>query len=231
MEITIIHGQEHMGSTYHITNMVIKQLVDDNTKVNEYFMPKDTPAFCSGCFNCIQKGEYYCPEADRVQRIVQSMLHSQIIVIDSPTYCFEISGQLKTLFDHLGYMWLSHRPRKEMFTKIGVAISTAAGAGARRVTKSIVKQMFWWGMPKTYQIHFIVNAACWEDVSKKTKDKIIIKSKRISRKVKRQIGKAKPNIISILIFNIMRKMQQSNTWNMVDRNYWQRNNWLKKERS
>ena len=33
--------------------------------------------------------------------------------LDKLTYCFEMTGQLKTLFDHLGYLWLSHRPRDE----------------------------------------------------------------------------------------------------------------------
>lgn len=80
-----------------------------------------------------------------------------------------MTGQLKTLFDHFAYLWMPHRPRKEMFSKIGIVISTAAGAGANRVTKSMAKQLFWWGVPKIYRIHFNVNAACWEDISEKIK--------------------------------------------------------------
>jgi multimeric flavodoxin WrbA len=230
MEITIIHGQGHKGSTYHITAMVRERLADSDTEVHEYYMPKDTPAFCVGCYQCLQKGEEYCPQADKVQKIVESMLRSEIIVIDSPTYCLEMTGQLKTLFDHLGYMWLSHRPRKEMFSKIGIAISTTAGAGANGVTKSIARQMFWWGVPKIYQLHFKVNAACWEDVSEDIKKKIEQKTEQLSHNVKNKIGRLKPNIKTKFLFNIMRRMQQSNTWNMTDRDYWQKNNWLEKTR-
>lgn len=57
MEMTIIHGQGHKGSTYHITSMIKEQLVDSDTEIHEYFMPQDTPDFCAGCFQCIQKGE------------------------------------------------------------------------------------------------------------------------------------------------------------------------------
>ena len=193
-------------------------------------MPKDTPGFCAGCYQCMQKGEEHCHEAVKVQKIVGSMLSSEIIIIDSPTYCLEMTGQLKTLFDHLGYIWLSHRPRKEMFKKTGIALSTDAGAGANRVTKSIAKQMTWWGIPKIYRMHFNVRAAGWEDVSEKIKKRIIRKIEKLSRSVKNKIGKTGPGIKTKLLFGVMRKMQQSNTWNMADRDYWQKNNWLEASR-
>lgn len=126
------------------------------------------------------------------------MLRSEIIVINSPTYCLEMSGQLKTLFDHLGYLWLTHRPRKEMFSKIGIVLSTAAGAGANRVTKSIARQMFWWGIPKIYRHYFHVQAARWEDVPEHIKKKITQKTDKVYLKVKSNIGKAKPNLKMIL---------------------------------
>ena len=214
MEITIIHGQGHKGSTYHVTSMIKERLADSETTVHEYYLPKDTPGFCVGCFQCIQKGEENCPQADKAQKIVESMLRSEIIIIDSPTYCFEMTGQLKTLFDHLGYMWISHRPRKEMFTKAGIVLSTAAGVGANRVTKSIAKQMFWWGIPKIYRLHFNVSASSWEEVSEKIREKIRRKTEILYANVKNKTGKSKPGIKTIFMFNIMRKMQQSNfgTW-------------------
>ena len=163
-----------------------------------------------------------------MQKILASMLRSEIIIIDSPNYCFEMTGQLKTLFDHFAYIWMSHRPRKEMFSKIGIVISTAAGAGANRVTKSIAKQLFWWGVPKIHQMHFNVNAACWEDVSEKNMQKITQKIELTSRKVKSQVGKAKPNIKTKFMFNIMQKMHDSNSGNKTDRDYWQKITGLKK---
>lgn len=231
MDITVIHGQSHKGSTYHISEMIKQNLSEGNTVVvHEYFMPNDAPGFCIGCFNCIEKGENYCPHADKVQEIVKSMCLSQIIIIDSPTYCFEMTGQLKMLFDHLGYMWLSHRPRKEMFNKVGIVISTAAGAGSRSVTKSIARQLFWWGVPKIYRMNFNINASCWKDVSKKTMQKIIQRTADVSQKVKGKIVNVTPNLKTVFMFNMMRKMQRTNNWNMTDKEYWIENNWLDDER-
>jgi len=225
MVITIIHGQGHKGSTFNITTMLKENLHDGDTVVYEYFLPKDTPDYCVGCYQCIMKGEEYCPQADKVQKIVGSMLESEIIIINSPTYCFEMTGQLKTLFDHLSYMWLSHRPRKEMFNKIGIAVATTAGAGSKNVTKSIANQMFWWGIPKIYRMHFKVNASNWADVSEEIKIAITKKIEEVSQDVKNNIHRAKPGIKTRFFFNIMKKMQQSNTWNKTDKSYWEERDW------
>ena len=230
MEITVIHGQGHKGSTYHITDMVKERLTDSGTVVHEYYMPKDTPAFCVGCFQCIMKGEEYCPGAEKVREITESMLRSEIIIIDSPTYCLEMTGQLKTLFEHFGFKWMSHRPRKEMFGKIGIAISTDAGAGSNSVTKSISKQMNWWCIQKIYRMPVNVRASSWEDVSDNIRQKAARKTEKLIRSIKRKIGKSKPGFKTVLFINIMRNMQQANTWNMTDKDYWIENNWLEAAR-
>ena len=226
MEITIIHGQRHLGSTYHSTEMLKNQIADAATIVNEFFMPADGPGFCVGCYGCIQKGEERCPHADRVQPIVTAMCRSQVIIIDSPTYCFEMTGQLKTLFDHLGYLWLSHRPRGEMFNKIGIVLSTAAGAGTGAVTKSLARQLSWWGVAKIYRLNLNVSAAGWQDVTTAVRQKIEQRTAAIALKVRRQVGRVRPGLKTRFLFGIMRKMHAANTWNMTDKNYWQEKKWV-----
>lgn len=43
MRITIIHGQNHMGSTYHIGKLLAEQFV--NSDIREFFLPKDLEHF------------------------------------------------------------------------------------------------------------------------------------------------------------------------------------------
>ncbi|WP_312652242.1 NAD(P)H-dependent oxidoreductase [Proteiniclasticum sp.] len=230
MEITVIHGQVHKGSTYHITEMLKNRISHDDTVVHEFYLPKDSPGFCVGCFQCIFKGEEYCPESEKVKRISEAMLRSQIIIVDSPTYCFEMTGQLKSLFDHFGYMWMSHRPQGEMFTKTGVVVTTAAGAGGKSVVQSIRRQLFWWGIPKIHSLKFNVNASSWDDVSEKIMKKIIQEVDETAFKIRRTSEKSRPGIKTWVLFNIMRKMHSSNTWNKVDKAHWENNLWLEKER-
>ena len=230
MEITLIHGQMHKGSTYHIVDALKEKLADKDTIIHEFYMPKDGPTYCVGCFQCILKGETYCQEAQKVQEIKEAMLRSKVIIIDSPTYCFEMTGQLKTLFDHFAYQWMSHRPEGEMFTKIGVAVSTSAGAGDKNVTKSIRRQLFWWGIPKVHTLNFKVNASSWEDVSDKVRVKIDKKIDETAFRIKEESKSLKPKMKTKGIFFVMRKMQRSNTWNKIDQHHWQNNQWLGKMR-
>lgn len=230
MKITIIHGQSHKGSSYHITEQIIDKISDDNIEICEYFMPNDAPKFCIGCYKCFFEGEDKCPQAEKVQKIVKSMEMSDVIIVDSPAYCFDMTGQLKTLFDHLAYMWLPHRPRKSMFDKIGIVVSTAAGGGAASTTKMISKQFFYFGIPRIYRYSKCVNAPNWESVPEKIKNEISHDTTRIALKVKSKIGKVKPGLKLKFMFMVMRMMQKSNTWNMNDKSYWENNGWLDKKR-
>ena len=229
-KITVIHGQLHKASTYNITKQLIDKISKTNKEIYEYFMPIDGPDFCVGCYRCFDEGEDKCPHAEKVQRIVKSMEISDIIIINSPTYCYGMTGQLKTLFDHFGYMWLSHRPNEAMFNKIGIVISTAAGAGASKVTKSLEQQMFWLGIPKIYRYSKNVNASSWDTVPDKIKDHIKQDISKLAMKVESKVGKISSNFKIKFMFNIMRMMQKSNDWNMVDQNHWKENGWLDKER-
>ena len=229
MEITVIHGQSHQGSTYHVTEELVSYLKQhDDDIVHSFSLPSDGPQFCVGCFGCIYKSENNCPHQQKVQPIVNAMLTSDIILVDSPTYCLEMTGQLKTLFDHLGYMYMTHRPQGNMFHKIGVGISTAAGGGAKNVTKTITKQMFWWGVGKTHKLPVIVKAKSYNEVSDQIKKEITKKTKKLALQIHKEVGHVKPNVLSKGLFKLMSMMHQSNTWNPIDKNHWESQGWLKK---
>jgi multimeric flavodoxin WrbA len=230
MKITVIHGQSHKGSSYNITKQIINKILSDDKEVYEYFMPSDTPNYCVGCYKCFNESENACPQAEKVQKIVRSMEASDIIVIDSPTYCYGMTGQLKTFLDHLGYMWLSHRPKQAMFNKVGIVVSTASGAGSNKVTKALIQQMFGLGISKGFQYSKSVNASSWETVPDKIKEIIAKDTSKFSIKVKAKVGNVSPNFRLKFMFTIMRTMQKSNGWNMVDKNYWKENGWLDKKR-
>ena len=226
MDITVIHGQAHKGSTYNITSMLLDKLGAREGTVHEFFMPRDTPDYCVGCFQCIYKSEELCPHSEKVRKIIDAMRGSEVIIFDSPTYCYEMTGQLKTFFDHTGFMWMVHRPRGEMFSKIGIVVSTTAGAGAGNVAKSIARQLFWWGVPVVHKLGVTVNASSWKDVSDKIKQKIQRRTDAICAKVKNRASKVSPGLKTRLMFGFMRKMQRSNSWNKSDREYWEKNGWL-----
>ncbi len=229
-KITVIHGQSHKGSTYNITKEIVSKISKVDTQVYEYFMPNDGPDYCIGCYKCFDESENNCPHGERVQAIVNSMEISDIIVFNSPTYCYGMTGQLKTFLDHLGYMWLPHRPNETMFKKIGIVVSTASGAGAKKVTKALEQQMFWLGISKVFKYSKNVNSSSWEAVPDKVKESIEDDINRLAVKIQCKTRNIKVNFKLRFMFMVMRMMQKTNDWNMTDKNYWKENGWLERKR-
>lgn len=226
MKIAVLHGQTHKGSTYNITKLFLERLSAENKEITEFFLTKDGPTFCLGCFSCILKGEDKCPHSSIVQPIAKAMEEADVLIFDSPCYVFGMSGQMKTFFDHLGFRWMAHRPQVSMFNKVALCISTSAGAGEKGVTKSIKQQLFYWGVPKVYRYSKKVGASSWETVKPEIKEKIEVEVTKLADSISRKVGHAKPGIKTKLMFNIMRLNQKANNWNAVDKEHWVKHGWL-----
>ena len=225
MKITLIHGQNHKGSTYHIARMTTEKT---GREIKEFFIPGDFNESCLGCYSCLDKGRDHCPHSVQVGVIIEAILNSDLIVIGSPTYVMEMTGQLKSFFDHLFTMWLPHRPEKAMFTKTAIVVSTAAGTGMNGVTKSMARQLFYLGIPKVYRISERVAAASWNEV--KRKNLIEAKVHKIAGKIIARNGKASPGIKLKLMFCIMRLMHKKSSWSSLDKDHWEKMGWLGKGR-
>lgn len=225
-KITVLHGQLHKGSTYNITKLFLNKLTNEDTEITEFFMPKDTPPSCIGCYNCFIKDESQCPHADIAQPIVRAIEEADIVVLDSPCYVLGMTGQLKTFLDHMGYCWMSHRPHPKMFSKVGLAISTAAGAGAKKVTKDLRRHLFYWGVPQSYGYGKNIRALNWESIPTKRKARIEREVTRLATKILKRQGKVKPGIKTKMIFKLMGLMQKASGWNPADKEYWVKNGWL-----
>ncbi len=223
VKITVVHGQMHKGTTYHVTQMLIGKAFDD-PEVVEFFLPDDGPGYCCGCNTCFFKGEDKCPHFDKVGPIVESMIASDVIIFDSPTYCMGVSGQMKTLMDHLEYMWMAHRPDPSMFKKIGIAVSSCAGRGSDDTVGFIREQMTMIGIPRTFGVAVVSGADRFENVSEENMVKISSKASKSSQKIRR--SKAGPGLKFKMIYGFMRKNQERNDWNELDKGHWASNGWL-----
>lgn len=226
MKITVIHGQNHKGSTYNIAKNLCDKL---GGEVKEFFLPKDFDKFCIGCTNCFTKSEKLCPHYKQLDPITQAIDEADVLIFASPVYVYHATGAMKAFLDHYGYRWIVHRPEEKMFSKQAVCISTAAGAGMKSTNKDMADSMFFWGVAKTYKIGMAVYETSFDRVSNKVKIKIDSKTTAIADKIKKNLGKAKPNIKTKAFFNIMRMMQK-NGWCEVDKSYWSQKGWDKKDR-
>jgi multimeric flavodoxin WrbA len=168
MIVTAIHGK-NSGSTHAIAMMLLDEIkkIKPDAEICQFVVAGFEP--CTGCFLCFLKGEEFCPHYESVNPIVTSIEKSDVVILDSPTYCLGISGAMKSFLDHMAYRWFAHRPHPSMASKIGVAVSTTGGGGARGVTKALKAQFFGWSAAKCYRLSFAVMARSWDEVKEKKK--------------------------------------------------------------
>lgn len=228
MKITMLHGQDHKGSTYHIGKMLADSIPEES-EVVEFFFPRDLNSFCKGCYQCIED-EAKCPFYKEKNAIMQQIEDSDLLVFTSPTYCMAPSAPLKSFMDLTFTYWMSHRPRKRMFQKKAVVISTAAGAGMKQAIKPVRRMLFYWGIPVVKSYGIAVQAMNWDGVSGKKKEKIQKDILKLARKLARK-KKIRVPLKTKFIFNMMAGMQKAGMGSgPMERKYWEDKGWLGKER-
>lgn len=228
MKVTLIHGQNHKGSSYHTSRLLVDAL-PGTPEIEEFFLPRDLNHFCTGCYACIQN-KSACPFYEEKKRIMDSVLDSQLLIFTTPTYCLAPSAPMKTFLDLTFTWWMSHTPAEEMFRKRAVVISTAAGAGAKKATKGLAETLFYWGVPWIRQYGAAIQAMNWESVKPKKKERL---SRDMTRLAKKAAGSEPPfvGLPTRFIFFIMGKMQKAGFGSSPgERTYWEEKGWLGKVR-
>lgn len=226
MKTVIIHGQNHKGSTYHIARMLADKI---GGEITEFFLPKDFGEFCAGCNNCFNESETKCPHYKKLNPLTKVMDDSDLIILASPVYAYHASGAMKAFLDHYAYRWLVHSPEGSMFTKQGVCISTAAGAGMKSTNKDMMDSMFYWGVAKRYSYGVAVAAVNWEGISASKKRRIEKTTSKLAQKIKNREGKVKPGFKTKALFFIMHLLQK-NGFNPRDVEHWKSKGWTEKVR-
>ena len=228
MKIVLIHGQNHKGSSYHIGKM-IADTISGKKEVSEFFLPRDLNHFCLGCYQCIENDEN-CPFYSEKAVIMKAVEAADLLIFTTPTYCLRASAPMKSFMDLTFTYWMSHRPRKSMFSKKAVVVSTAAGSGAKSATKDVATALFYWGVPYIKSYGIAVQAMNWDMVSAKNKEKI---QKDVARLAKKLSNGKKPyvGIKTRFIFKMMGLMQSAGFGSSpIEKEYWEKNGWLGRKR-
>ena len=228
MNIVLIHGQSHKGSTYHIGRMIAEK-VSCEKEITEFFLPKDLNHFCLGCYQCIE-GDQNCPFYEEKKRIMDAVEAADLLIFTTPTYCLRASAPMKSFLDLTFTYWMSHRPRACMFSKKAVVVSTAAGTGAKSATKDISTALFYWGVPYIKTLGIALQAMNWDMVSPKKKEKL----DKVTTKLAKKLSIPKKPLAGFktrFIFFVMSKMQSGGMGSSpIEKTYWEENGWLNKKR-
>ena len=228
MEILLIHGQNHKGTTYHMGRMLAEKLTDISS-ITEFFLPRDLNHFCLGCYFCIED-EAKCPYWEEKKKILQAMETADVFIFTTPNYCLAPSGAMKSFIDLFFDLWMVHRPKAWMFKKRAFVLSASAGASCKKVIGTVKDSLFYWGVPyiKTYGL--AVQAANWDMVGHDKKSKIESDLTKLASKTS-LTNEPHVSFKTKFIFNIM-KMMHAKGWDSshVEKQYWQELGWLGKSR-
>ena len=228
MNIVLIHGQNHKGSSYHIGRQLV-DTIKGSKNITEFFLPKDLNHFCLGCYQCIE-GDEKCPFYEEKSKIMQAVEDADLLIFTTPTYCLRASAPMKSFLDLTFTYWMSHRPRKCMFSKRAVVISTAAGIGAKSAVKDITTALFYMGVPEIKSYGIAVQAMNWDMVKEQKKQKIKHDVERLAMRVSKE-KRPRIGLKTRFIFKMMAGMQSAG-WGSspVEKEYWEKNGWLGKGR-
>lgn len=228
MKIVLLNGQNHKGSTYHIGRMIADKIAGDN-EIRAFFFPRDLNHFCMGCYQCIEN-EKACPYYEEKKVILDAIEEADLLIVTTPTYCMHVSAPLKSFIDLSFDYWMSHRPRKCMFMKRAVIVSTSAGSSPKSAMKDVEDALFYMGVPSITKYGIAVQAMNWDGIKASKKEKIDKDTTRIAQKMN-NVEKPHVGIKTRFVFYMMRMMQK-NGWGSspVEKAYWEQNGWLGSKR-
>jgi multimeric flavodoxin WrbA len=119
--------KENSG-TYKLAQLLMENLLAKDPEIicDIYTAGMVNINFCRGCWTCVNKG--FCPQdkTDDMGMLKEKMLNADFIILGSPNYVMNISGQTKTFFDRL-LAWYHLFP---LAGKTGVAVMSSGGPRA-----------------------------------------------------------------------------------------------------
>ena len=125
---------------------------------------------------------------------------------------------------------MSHRPDPRMFGKVGLAVTTTAGAGLGHTGKTLRSSLRFWGAARVLSTKNAVSAMKWDDVPEKKKARIQNNAKKLAKRIAGYVergDKLRAPLFRSFFMGIMKGMMSKNTWNPRDRQHWEHLGWIR----
>jgi multimeric flavodoxin WrbA len=97
-------------------------------------------SMCNGCMACNKRG--MCVIDDCLSEIQEKLLKSDLVILGSPVYCWQVSAQFKAFMDRL-FIWI-HTQR--LIGKPAITVSTTALDGLKPTVKYLKSSLYMLGL-------------------------------------------------------------------------------------
>lgn len=127
---------------YEVLNKTIESVGKDKVNIDLYMPSNCKINSCMSCNKCFFYGR--CPQDknDDMEIIKSKMIKADFIILASPVYLHNVSGDMKIFIDRIAY-W-SHLLR--LAGKVGIAVVTSTGNGLDLTANYIHKVMTYMGI-------------------------------------------------------------------------------------
>ena len=137
--VCILGSPNAGGSTATVVSEIIRALDEGGIQTKVYRLQDMRIAYCRGCKSCDTTGR--CVQVDDVQKIVSDMLAAQLIIVASPSYWGDITGQMKVFIDRCTPYCNTNAARLPVSSPAkGVAVAIRAG-GNKQENMNLVHTM------------------------------------------------------------------------------------------
>ena len=120
MKIFVISGSPRLQGTHFAVNYALNYLKEKGAEVRYFSVSRKTINFCLHCDYCVKKKEG-CIHKDDMEEVYENLIWADGVIIGTPVYQGNVSGQLKTLMDRCRAI-LAKNP-KILRGKVGMAIA------------------------------------------------------------------------------------------------------------
>ena len=140
MKIIIINGSYRKnGATAHILNEMYQQLKKYNdADVSMIHVADLELKYCVGCGNCYKTGT--CIYKDDIEHLSSEIEKADGIILGSPTYASNVSGQMKVIIDRGHFVM-----EQLLYGKYGISVTTYENYGGKDSAKVLNKLLSYSG--------------------------------------------------------------------------------------
>lgn len=120
------------GNTTQLIKVILKRCEDAGIETEFVSLAGKKISPCLGCEKCKEK-KWCVIENDDWSEVIRNVLDSEVLVIGSPTYYYDVCGHLKNFIDRTYSLYHD----RKLSGRKGIAVAVQASKGASRTIQTI----------------------------------------------------------------------------------------------
>jgi multimeric flavodoxin WrbA len=125
--VCIIGSPREKGSTAFVVDQIIGGVQAQGARVIRHALGSLSIGYCQGCRTCEQTGR--CVQRDDMDRVIADLLAADVVLVASPSYWGDVTGQLKVFIDRSLPLCNAQTGTTPVPPgKVGVAVAIRAGS-------------------------------------------------------------------------------------------------------